>query len=364
MRSIKPYLLLISSLSTLALSLGVPKIANFSSNFNHNFEAQARRSGGRSGGGSFRSSPPSRSSGSSSGSSGSSRTISPTPNYNQPSYNRNYDPNYGRSGGNTIIAPIVPFFGGNGGGGNNNNSSGYVQPNSRQDSGFGIFVIIFVLLLGGISIFLLYRLFQNMAGGSEVIGGGNREIDNNRVSIHKLQIALLSQAREVQSRLTEISSTTETDTPEGLHSLMQESVVALLRTPENWAYVLASAEVSDRTQAEGIFNQLSITERSKFSEETLVNVGGRMRKSNTAIALADKDPAAYIVVTLLIGTAHDQPLFKEVKTQADLTQALNKIASISEDYLLTFELLWTPQAETDSITYDEMLSEYTDMRLI
>jgi uncharacterized membrane protein len=360
MRSIKPNLLMFSSLSALvlsmgALSLGAPEIIN------SNFDAQARSSGGRSGGGSFRSSPPSRSSGSSGGSS----TVSPSPSYNQPS-NRNYDSNYGRSGGTTIIAPIVPIYGG-GGGGNYNNSPNYRQSNPQQESnsGFGIVVIIFVLILGGVSIFLLYRLFQNMTnGGGEGVSSGNREIDNNRVSIHKLQVALLSQAREVQSRLTEISSTIDTDTPEGLHTLLQESVVALLRTPENWAYVLASVESSDRTQAEGIFNQLSITERTKFSEESLVNVGGKMRRNSSAIAQPDKDPAAYIVVTLLIGTAHDQPLFKEVKTQADLTQALNKIALIPEDYLLIFELLWTPQAETDSLTYDEMLTEYTDMKPI
>jgi uncharacterized membrane protein len=360
MRSIKPYLLMFSSLSALtltmgALSLGAPEIIR------SNFDAQARSSGGRSGGGSFRSSPPSRSSGSSSGG---GRTVSPSPSYNQPSYNRNYDSNYGR-GNTTIIAPIVPGYGG--GGSNYNNSPGYTQSNSQQnsDSGFGIFVIIFVLILGGVSIFLLYRIFQNMNGGNEgFASSGNREIDNNRVSIHKLQVALLSQAREVQSRLTEISSTIETDTPEGLHTLLQESVVALLRTPENWAYVLASVESSDRTKAEGIFNQLSITERTKFSEESLVNVGGKMRRNSAAIAQPDKDPAAYIVVTLLIGTAHDQPLFKEVKNQADLTQALNKIALIPEDYLLIFELLWTPQAESDSLTYDEMLTEYTDMKQI
>jgi uncharacterized membrane protein len=341
---LKPYLLIFSALTALGLDLSLilglgslPEISKFSGQY----QAEARRGGGRSGGGSFRSSPPSRSSGSSSGGSSGGGSN------NSPSYNRNYDSNYGRGGGNSIF--FIP-----GGGG------GYGNSQSTSDAGAGIFVALFVLLFGGISIFLLYRLFQNLMSK----GGGMAELENDRVSVHKLQIALLSQARDVQSRLTEISSTIETDTAEGLHTLLQESVVALLRTPENWAYVLATVQASDRIRAEGVFNQLSLTERTKSSEESLVNVGGRLRKTTPMVADPDKDPAAYIVVTLLIGTAHDKPLYTQVKTATELEEALRKIALISSDYLLTFELLWTPQAETDSLSYDEMLSEYSDMQPI
>lgn len=37
------------------------------------------------------------------------------------------------------------------------------------------------------------------------------------------------------------------------------------------------------------------------------------------------------------------------------------MASIRSDYLMVFELLWSPQTETDSLTYDELLTEYTEM---
>jgi uncharacterized membrane protein len=44
-----------------------------------------------------------------------------------------------------------------------------------------------------------------------------------------------------------------------------------------------------------------------------------------------------------------------------LKEALEKVASVRPDYLMTFELLWSPQVEADSLTYDELLTEYTDM---
>jgi uncharacterized membrane protein len=67
------------------------------------------------------------------------------------------------------------------------------------------------------------------------------------------------------------------------------------------------------------------------------------------------------VVTLLVGTAHDRPLFTEIRTVEALQTALQNLAAIPSEYLLVFELIWTPQDETDSLTYDELLTQYTDM---
>ena len=69
----------------------------------------------------------------------------------------------------------------------------------------------------------------------------------------------------------------------------------------------------------------------------------------------------YIVVTLLVGTAHDKPLFQQIRTPDDLKEALNSLGSMPSDYLLKFELIWSPQKENDSLTYDEFILEYTNM---
>ena len=74
-----------------------------------------------------------------------------------------------------------------------------------------------------------------------------------------------------------------------------------------------------------------------------------------------EDIASYIVVTLIIGTAHDRPLWDKITTIDELQKALESLASIRQDYLMVFELLWSPQSEEDSLTNDELLLEYTDM---
>jgi uncharacterized membrane protein len=186
-------------------------------------------------------------------------------------------------------------------------------------------------------------------------------LGNDTFTVSKLQVALLAQAREVQARLTELTLEVDTDTPEGLMALIQESALALMRTPENWTHVSSSSQSVHRDKAEELFNKLSLEERTKFSEETLVNVRGRVSQRSEAIASPDKDPSAYIVVTLLIGTEHDQPLFGDIRNTQELSQALEAIASTPSSHLLVFELLWSPQADTDSLTYDELLMEYSNM---
>ena len=280
--------------------------------------AYAKSSGGRSSGGSFRSSP-SRSSGSS---------------------GSNSSGGYSSGGG----AVYVPYGG---------SSYGY----GSSGAGFGV-LFVMLLVVGGGGLLLWY-----LRSTREGIGSTS-ELDNNKVTVTKLQVALLAEGRAIQSQLSEIVQNADTETPQGLQQELQECVLALLRMPENWSHVLASSQtVKTREEAEVLFSQTSIAERSNFSVETLTNVGGRVN-TKTFKPDPDEDPASYIVVTLLVGTADDKPLFGEVQTTEALKATLGKLASIPSDYLMTFELLWSPQDQSDSLTYDELLTEYSGMMQI
>ena len=57
-----------------------------------------------------------------------------------------------------------------------------------------------------------------------------------------------------------------------------ESVLALLRNPEYAVYGASKVRKEAGLDAgEDVFNEVSLQERGKFKEETLVNVGGRSR---------------------------------------------------------------------------------------
>jgi uncharacterized membrane protein len=297
--------------------------------------ALAARSGGRIGGGSFRAP---------------SRTYSPPSRTYAPPSGGYYPGGGGYYPGGGIGFPFLfPFFGIGGGFG-------------------GLFTILLFL---GLANFLV-QTFRN-------IGTSNEEVDslgynsNSKVSVAKVQVGLLSQARSLQGELNELANSADTGTAEGRAQVLQESTLALLRHPEYWVYGATEAQQTALVAAEAKFNQLALGERSKFSAETLSNVNNQLRQAPATASL----PAAggelaeqlkqlsgeYIVVTIVVGAEGNLQLPKIDNTD-DLRQALRQIGGISSDRLLAVEILWTPQAEGDTLTTDDMLAEYPDLKLV
>lgn len=299
-------------------------------------QAFARSSGGRGGGGSFR---------------GGSRSGGSRSNSNSNS-NSNRNSNYG-GGNNVIIAPGGGYYGTGG---------GYYG----TGGGFLPLLLFGVPTLGLIAFFILSNRRKSLGNYGSNLSfnnntGRNNELDNDIVTVTKLQVALLAHTENIQSQLSALTLKVDTSTTEGLFELLQESALILLRNPENWSHVLAKSETLQIDKADSVFNQFSLQERSKFSAETLTNVKGTVKQQEAVIPGLEEDPAAYIVVTLLVGTANDKPLFEEVRSADALKAALQKVASVPPEYLFSFELLWSPQVAKDSLTYDELLTEYTDM---
>ena len=246
---------------------------------------------------------------------------------------------------------------------------GYIgYPGSTVTVGGDVGLLFLLAILGFTVLPLIMNLMRLKGGNASTRATGARggnELTNNRVTVTQLQVALLSQARTLQAELEAMASRTDVDSKAGLSRLLQESVLALLRSPEYWSHAKASSQtVASREQAAQLFEQLSVTERSKFSRETLVNIGGKVQR-NTYAPKTDADPAAYIVVTLIVGTADDQPLLtKPIYSASDLQLALRRLGAITPDYLMVYELLWTPQDPTDSLSYDQLLTHFPDLTQI
>lgn len=290
--------------------------------------ALAARSGGRIGGGSFRA--PSRS------------YSPPSSSYRAPAGGYGYG--YGGYGGGFGFPFLLPFFGFGG--------------------GFGsIFTVLIFLAIGN----FLLQSFRNMgeAGDNNSVLGSN-----SKVSVGRVQVGLLEGARGLQKELDELARAADTGSATGRSQVLQESSLALLRHPEYWMYGAAESQQTALESAEAKFNQLTLSERSKFTEETLSNVNNALREgtSRTALGasgeLATTDaPGEYIIVTIVVGTEGKLELPK-INSSDDLRQALRQIGGISSDRLLAVEILWTPQAEGDTLTSDDVMAAYPDLKLV
>ena len=290
-------------------------------------DAMAARSGGRIGGGSFRA--PSRS-------------------YSTPrggGYGGGYrSPGYGYGGGGFGFPFLLPFIGFGGGG--------------------GLFSILIFFALAN----FLVRAFRS-AGVSEDGGYGS----TSKVSVAQVQVGLLANARELQPELNRLALTADTSSAIGRATVVQEATLALLRHPEYWVYGATNSQKANLEAAEAKFNQFALTERSKFSDETLSNVDSVINEEsqkalggNTeegAIQLREGDSGEYIVATVIVGVTGNLDL-PDINGTDDLRQALQQVGGVGSDRLLAVEILWTPQAEGDTLSSDDILAYYPNLKLV
>ncbi|MDY7013337.1 MAG: DUF1517 domain-containing protein [Cyanobacteriota bacterium] len=285
--------------------------------------ALAARSGGRIGGGSFR---------------------APTRTYSPPrgGYRSPGGYGYGRGIGFPFL---LPFF------------------------GFGGFGSLFTILI----FFAIANFLVNAVRNAGSQGGTISDSSNPNVSIAQVQVGLLADARALQGEFNELALKADTGTAEGRAMVLQEATLALLRHPEYWTYGAAETQQARLDSAEAKFNQYALAERSKFSAETLSNYNNQLReesgKNAIASAVSDlasdlqKESGEYLLVTLIVGATNRLQL-PAINDSDDLRQALQQLGGIGSDRLLAVEVLWTPQAEGDVLTTNDLLAHYPNLKLV
>ncbi|MEM6518968.1 MAG: DUF1517 domain-containing protein [Cyanobacteria bacterium P01_C01_bin.70] len=284
----------------------------------HADSAWAARAGGRIGGGSFRAP---------------SRTISPNRSYRGPSGGGYYP------GGGFGFPFLLPLFGFGGGFG-------------------GLFTVILFIGLANFIMRTVRELGDNAS---------NAAAENPTVSVAKLQIGLLAEARYLQDDLNRMALSADTSSSEGLTQVLQEATLSLLRHPEYWQYATVKTESTRLLSAEQQFNQLVLAERSKLTGEVVSNVNSRLQQANANAAeageLASTKPGEYMVASVIVATQGKLNLPK-VSSPQDVRQTLSTLGAISSDRLLAVEIIWTPQASGETLTSDEMIAEYPELTLI
>ncbi|CAD5315548.1 unnamed protein product [Arabidopsis thaliana] len=277
-------------------------------------------SGGRIGGNSF-------SSRSRSSSSSSSQSYS-VPRTSNPSF--------------SYSARTAPYYGPSPFGG------GFVGP--AVGFGFGGFSS-FSLILVGFAAFVLVSGFLS----------DRSQDDSILTDTQKTSVGLLGLGRTLQQDFNRLAESSDTSTPEGLSYVLTEATLALLRHPDYCISCYSSVDVKPSIEkGEKRFNQLSIEERGKFDEETLVNVNSIKRQSSK-IRKASGFSNEYIVVTILMAAEgiHKLP---PINGTTDLKEALLKLGSIPRNKIMAVEVLWTPQNEADALSERELLEDYPLLR--
>ena len=225
--------------------------------------------------------------------------------------------------------------------------------------------LIGILVFIAVANFLV-SAFRNASSGS---GVSEQDLTNPPTSVSMLQIGLLAQARSLQTDLDRIALASDTSSQAGLATALQETTLTLLRHPEYWVYGSSNGQQTRLLSAETEFNRLTLSERGKFQEETLSNYGTLRQKSlaselpaaNVASAQLAQAPGEYIVVTLIVA-AQGKLSLPSIQSAEDVQKALGQVGSIGADALIAMRVLWTPQADGDTLSAEDVVEAYPNLR--
>eukprot|EP00887_Chlorella_sp_A99_P006111 scaffold22.g6111.t1 len=276
--------------------------------------------------------------------------------------------------------------------------------------GYGGFGVGYPMGGGGFMSLLFWGVLSGVLGRGST---GGSDYDYDTVT---LQVGLLGSARQLQRDLERIAARADTSSTSGLHYILQETVLALMRNPDYCVYGFAKSRAERSAEdAEQQFNELSLAERGKFQAETRSNVGGRSRTSSLGPGKGREEPHAparapaplqsaptalgsgasaklrpcigsdvspspssgtagtynsptagereFIVVTLLVAAEGSLKL-PRVTSRTELTAALAKLGAVREGDLLAVEVLWTPEEEGDFFTQQDLAFDYPTLNTL
>ena len=279
----------------------------------------------------------------------------------------------GRIGGGSFQAPSSPRsqnYGGYGG----SNFRGYGGGYRGGGIGFPFLIPIFGFGGGGVFGFLILmsilgvivnsfknsQIFSNSTNNSSIV---TQSANPSKVSLIQFQIGLLASAKEIQVKLRDLASSSDTLTSKGLQSVLQDTTLALLRKPELWVYSNIETGSAPFASAESTFNRISITERSKLKAELTSNYSGQIFKP-----ISDEsnpgDPGStneYIAITILVAVKKDLKLNNSSNNE-NMTEVLRHLGSISSKDLIALEVIWQPDGEGETLREEELIPQYPNLK--
>ena len=181
-----------------------------------------------------------------------------------------------------------------------------------------------------------------------------------RIDVSMLQLSLDARARRfVQGTLTELAKSGDARTPEGRARLLGATARALSSARLAWIHAAVrnfDPMPPERAQAE---HQRLVSEaRAGFQHELVRNEGGRTT-TEVAPALTPREHEGDGVVLVTLVVASRRTLRNpSASDQAALAALLSTLAELKPAELVALDVVWTPAADEDRMSTDELEARY------
>lgn len=191
-------------------------------------------------------------------------------------------------------------------------------------------------------------------------GDSASESANSIVTVSKLQVGFRIKADTIQTKLAGLVQQPASHADQEMFERLQRATEILRQNSQFWSHVLASAQtVGSEEVGQQLFSQLALKERNKIRAATALSATSETGNITGMPMLSDEP--TYIVVTLLISTADEQPLFGEIYSGSLLRDVLQEISMLNSTKLRALDLLWSPLDAQEKLSEEEMKLEYGDL---
>jgi len=240
-------------------------------------------------------------------------------------------------------------------------------------TGFIVGIVVIIMLIqqrrqGG--------MYQGPPGGmggpgfnpmAPPMGGGGGYMGPNAMYVTQISIGIDWRARaQLQQVLMQLAQRGDTGSPQGLASLLSETVLNLRRNEMSWLYAMYKDAGGHAPQnAQGVFQQLANEARSRFKSELVRGAGGQAANVVDApgmVARADEGKGT-VVVTIVLATRRPVQGFMQPDA-AQIRNALADRGTINAQQMVALEVVWSPAAENDRMSTAELEQFYPEMLLI
>lgn len=216
--------------------------------------------------------------------------------------------------------------------------------------GFGGLGLLFLLIL----LFIAFSIVRGLQRASQ--GGGL----GPGAEVARLRLALLYRP-EVQTELRSLAERADTQSPEGLAELVGNAVALLLREQPSWRFASFERARGDFTEVEAQFQRWMTEDRGSYTE-TFHRFGDEREIRPTAPQV---DPAGrYLLVSLIVALRGNFPPVTTPLRGSGAREALLALTSATRENLLAAFVSWTPEAQGEALTEDELVSGWPQLDLL
>jgi uncharacterized membrane protein len=227
----------------------------------------------------------------------------------------------------------------------------YVIVPGSDSSDDGAAVVIIVIVVLGVIAFAVVRGL-NKAGS----GAGEPETE-----VARLRLAVLYSS-QLQQLLRGLAEHADTGNTKGLADLVDEASVQLLREQPAWRFGSYESWRGSLQKAEGQFDQWMNETRSEYTE-TLRSFEGKVVHNLDYVPKAEPD-GRYILVSLIVAAHGSLPKVTTPLRQTSARQAVLALSSTTPVTLLASYLAWTPEADGEALTEEDLLTGWSGLEML